>query len=220
MSTESLHSIVGLAFFREYLETLIFPPCQWFSSIECMRTHVNACQNSQALRVKSWFQIYLHEPRNLRFAKAPTPTLWCLWWTLGSSVLCLRTCCSLRLWCYPVLTWPTPTHSSGPSSNKRHLFCDAFPNSPQVAVGPSRYHSNFHASFNFHSYLCEVLCSHKAVNFFSTEIFMHLLCPVVIPKSGTYVGGTHRIFLGLLSAWFLGAITMKIITVNWFSSTM
>lgn len=145
--TKPPHSIVGLAFFGAHPETLIFPPCQWFSTLECVRIHVNACQSSQALPMKFWFQIHLHGPRNLHFAKAPTPTPWCLWWALGSSALCLWTCCSLCLWCFPVFTWPTPAHSSGLNSNKCHLFGEAFPNSPQVGVSPSRYQSNFHASF-------------------------------------------------------------------------
>lgn len=96
--------------------------------------------------------MYLHEPRNLHFEKIPPPSphasdrpreaLLCAFERVVHSAGMLPSFLHLL----------TPPHSVRLSSNRGHIFCEAIPDSPQVAL----------------------------VHEDNTEIFMPLLISVVI----------------------------------------
>lgn len=118
-------------------------------------------------------------------------------------------------------TWPNPTHSS--SSNKCTSFAKFSPTLHSLElvhglVSPSWY-SDSNGSFNFHSYLCEDLSSHKTRSSFSAEIFIHLLPIMVIPMVGIWEASPNTSYLEWWRhrSW---AISMKMVTVNWLSSTL
>lgn len=188
-----------------------------FQTIGCTRIHMNASQNSQALPMSFWFQIYLHEHRNLHFEKAPPPPV-VLLIDLGSLASWLWTCCSLCLCCFPPFcTWPTSPHCSRLSSNKGYLFCEAFSNFPQLGVSPSRYHSNFHACLI--SMVIYVKSYVPAGLWTSAQRF---LCPFYVQHvSPCQAHGRHSPNISWIDECMNpGDISMNAVTVNWFSSTL
>lgn len=188
-------------FSREIPETLVSPSCHRLShcsihenTLECLPQ----CELSSPTHRESDSKYIC--VRNLHFEKVP-PTH-ASKGLRASCSLCLLACLSSFL----LHLWPALAHSSRRSSHQYHLFCEALPYSPQAGISPSGCHSNFHAPFHLHSYLCEVSSSLKAINFWD---FFHVPFISNSHPNAKCVAGTHSTLLGWISAWILGIKVWK-----------